>query len=220
MAVSGNTLIGTRYRLDEKVGQGGMGTVYRGLDTQTGEMVAVKQLQAAAVASEPGVLERFSREGEALRQLNHPNIVKRLAAVEENGGHYLVMEYVAGGDLYSLLRREGKLPIQRILEIGLDLADALTRAHRLQIVHRDLKPANVLLAEDGTPRLTDFGVAFIASKERVTGTGVAVGTLDYLSPESLKSDVIDTRTDIWSFGVMLFEMLTGKRSATKMFRRR
>jgi serine/threonine protein kinase/tetratricopeptide (TPR) repeat protein len=204
-------LIGKRYRLDEKIGQGGMGLVYRGIDTKTHEVVAVKQLQASIIAKEPDVLERFAREGEALRQLNHPNIVKHLAALEENGNSYLVMEFVSGGDLYRLLHNDSALSINRILQISLDLADALTRAHRLQIIHRDLKPANVLLADDGTPRLTDFGVAHIGTKERVTGTGTAVGTIDYISPESLKGDVVDTRTDIWSFGVMLFEMLTGRK---------
>jgi predicted ATPase len=120
------------------------------------------------------------------------------------------MEYVTGGDLHDLLKA-GQLPIERCLRLALDLADALTRAHKLDIIHRDLKPANVLLAEDGTLRLSDFGVARIGQKERVTATDMIVGTIDYLAPEALDGAGIDPRADIWAFGVMLFEMVGGKR---------
>jgi predicted ATPase len=206
------------------LGRGSMGDVYRATDTHTGELVAVKALDPRVVARDPGILERFAREGEALRQLDHPNIVRMVAAVEQNGQHYLVMEYVAGGSLEDLLEATrpdranqssfenlSGLSIPRVLEIALDLADALTRAHRLGIIHRDLKPANVLLAEDGTPRLTDFGIAYIADTPRLTQTGVLVGTVDYLSPEACEGETLDERGDIWSFGVMLYEMLSGVR---------
>ncbi len=202
------------------LGRGSMGEVYRATDTHTGETVAVKALDPRVVARDPGILERFVREGEALRQLNHPNIVRMVAAVEEEDAttgvvaHYLVMEYVAGGSLQDLLdtaRPDRSLPIPRVLEITLDLADALTRAHRLGIIHRDLKPANVLLVEDGTPRLTDFGIAYMADTSRLTQTGVLVGTVDYLSPEACEGEPIDERGDIWSFGVLLYEMLAGER---------
>jgi serine/threonine-protein kinase len=163
------------------------------------------------VARDPDILERFVREGQALRQLNHPNIVGMVAAVEEEGRHYLVMEYVEGGSLQDLLAAQGPLPSTRAVEIALDLADALTRAHRLGIIHRDLKPANVLLAEDGTPRLTDFGIAHVADSPRLTETGILVGTVDYLSPEACNGEPLDERTDIWAFGVLLYEMLTGER---------
>jgi serine/threonine-protein kinase len=162
------------------------------------------------VTYDPDVLPRFVREGEALRHLNHPNIVKIVDAVEECGRHYLVMEYVPGGSLRRLLETEGKLSIEHVLEIGLDLADALTRAHRLGIVHRDLKPSNVLLAEDRSPRLTDFGIAYVASSQRLTATGTIMGTIPYLSPEACKGELPDTRADIWAFGVMLYEMLAGE----------
>jgi ABC-type oligopeptide transport system substrate-binding subunit/Tfp pilus assembly protein PilF len=198
-----------RYRLDAEIGRGSMGKVYRATDLHTGELVAVKALDPGVFARDPGILERFVREGEALRQLNHPNIVRMVAAVEDEGRHYLVMEYVAGGSLQDLLDVQGALPAPRVMEIALDLADALTRAHRLGIVHRDLKPANVLLAEDGTPRLTDFGIARVSEGPRLTETGVLMGTPDFLSPEACNGQALDERTDIWAFGVLLFEMLAG-----------
>jgi serine/threonine protein kinase/Flp pilus assembly protein TadD len=209
--MSAKRLIANRFELIAPIGQGGMGEVYRGIDTASGDPVAVKLLRAEVVSQTPGLLERFEREGAALRQLNHPNIVKMLASVEEAGQHYLVMEYVGGGSLRDLLNRQPQLPIRRVLEIALDLADALTRAHRLKIIHRDLKPGNVLLADDGTPRLTDFGVArMMDSPEHLTQLGSVVGTYAYLSPEACQGEELDARADIWAFGVILFEMLTGK----------
>ena len=153
---------------NDLIGRGGMGEVYRATDTQTGETVAVKVLNPEVVARGPQILERFLREGDALRQLNHPNIVRMLTALEEEGQHYLVMEYVGGGSLEALLEKQGRLSAEGTSEIALDLADALTRAHRLGILHRDLKPANVLLAEDGTPRLADFGIAYVTDNPRLT----------------------------------------------------
>jgi serine/threonine protein kinase/predicted ATPase/Tfp pilus assembly protein PilF len=192
------------------LGQGGMGVVYKGQDTQTGQPVAIKLLKSEFIARDPDMVERFEREGRALRALNHPNIVAVLDMVEENGVHYLVMEYVPGGSLYDLLQTEGQLSIQHILYIALDLADALTRAHRLNILHRDIKPANVLIAEDGTPRLTDFGMARVGDSH-ITQDGAIVGTLAYLGPEIYNGEDADERTDIWAFGIMLYEMLLGMR---------
>ncbi len=209
-------LIAQRYELDindnksNLIGQGGMGTVFMGHDTSTHEPVAVKELKREIIQHDPDIVRRFEMEGEALRRLNHPNIVKMLAAEACDDTHYLVMEYVAGGSLRDILNNENNLSIQRILYIALDLADALTRAHRLKILHRDIKPANVLIAEDGTPRLTDFGMARVQDVH-VTQSGMIVGTLSYLSPEALHGEDIDDRSDIWAFGVMLFEMLTGER---------
>jgi len=166
-------------------------------------------LNAESVLSDRGNLERFAREGEALRRLNHPNIVKVLATVRDGERHYLVMEWVGGGSLEDVLKSgEAPLPVDRVLRIALDLSDALTRSHRLEIIHRDLKPGNVLIADDGTPRLTDFGVAHVVGEKSVTLPNVIVGTLDYMSPEVLRGESVDARTDVWAFGVLLFEMLT------------
>ena len=204
-------IVGGRYKLGNVVGRGGMGEVYVATDTQTGEAVAVKLLKREVVEEDPTLLERFEREGEALRKLNHPNIVKMLGSLEEDGQHYIVMEFVAGGALLLTMQESGQMPLERTLEIMLDLADALTRAHRLKIIHRDLKPPNVLLADDGTPKLTDFGVARLGDRSRVTETGSLIGTYSYLSPEAINGDQLDERADIWSFGVMLYEMLAGRR---------
>lgn len=207
--------IGDRFEIDDTtesvLGAGGMGTVYRGIDTQTNETVAIKELKLEVMHTTPDILERFEREADALRMLNHPHIVKVLASFAEADHHYIVMEYVSGGSLRDIMDKIPQFPIERVLEISLDLADALTRAHRLKIIHRDIKPANVLLANDGTPRLTDFGVARIDEKSRMTETGMVVGTLSYLSPEALDGQQPDERQDIWGFGVMLYEMLTGSR---------
>jgi predicted ATPase len=202
-------LIAGRYEMGARIGEGGMGTVYRGVDSRSREAIAIKRLKPDLVNAE--MLARFTREGEALRQLNHPNIVKVLATVQDGDSHYLIMELVSGGSLSDHLQGTGSFPIERVLRIGLELSDALTRAHHLNVIHRDLKPANVLIADDGTPRLTDFGVALMTGKERITETEGIVGTLSYLSPEAFGLDGIDARADIWAFGVMLFEMLAGQR---------
>ena len=188
--------------------------MYRGTDLHTGQLVAVKALRPEVVSGAPDAVARFIREGEALRELNHHNIVKMVDAVEEDGRRYLMMEYVPGGSLRDLLEEQRALPVKRTVEIALDVADALTRAHHIGIIHRDLKPSNVLLAADGTARLTDFGIAHVTGGARLTGTDRAVGTVDYMSPEACDLEALDRRTDVWSFGVVLYEMLTGERPFT------
>lgn len=210
-----NQIIGQRYQIadptTDRIGRGGMGDVYCATDQQTGKTVAIKHLRADVMTLDATSVQRFAREGEALRRLNHPNIVAVLDTIEEAGEHYIVMEYVPGGSLRELLGEAGQLPLERVLQIGLELADALTRAHHLHIIHRDIKPANVLLAADGTPRLTDFGVAHMGDLDRITETGLLTGTYAYVSPEACQGVVIDGRADIWSFGVVLYEMLAGRR---------
>ncbi|MBN1283799.1 MAG: protein kinase [Anaerolineae bacterium] len=207
-------LVADRFEIYERIGQGGMGDVYRGVDLQTGRPVAVKHLKLDALAARPdagSLVARFRREGEALRRLNHPNIVKMLDAIEIDGQHYIVMEYVGGGSLHDLIRARHPLALDRVLGIALELADALTRAHHLGVIHRDLKPANVLMDPDtGAPRLTDFGVAHVAGYTHVTQTGSVIGTDYYLSPEACYGQELDAHADIWSFGVMIYEMLTGR----------
>lgn len=207
MSQANPKLITGRYELGEQISIGGMGTVYQGVDTESGELVAIKALKSELAT--PQMIERFIREGVALRELNHPNIVKMLDAVTENNQHYLVMELVASGSLRDVLDEVPKLPIKRVLTIGLEIADALTRAHHLNIIHRDIKPSNVLLEADDTPRLTDFGVAHMHNSE-MTDSGEVLGTVAYLSPELLHNEPANPLSDIWAFGAMLFEMLAGE----------
>ncbi|MBM4422137.1 MAG: serine/threonine protein kinase [Chloroflexi bacterium] len=186
-----------------------MGTVYRAADSQTGNEVALKII-SRDLALDPELIERFKREAEALRQLQHPNIVGFGDAFQHGEQYVIAMEYVPGGSLHDLIK-QGPLPIDRARQIALDLCDALIRAHRLNIIHRDIKPENVLLAADGTPKLTDFGVARLVSEgNRLTGTGTQVGTPFYMSPEAWEGKPLDAQADIWSLGIVLYEMLSGE----------
>ena len=198
-----------RYLLTASLGKGAMGMVYRATDVQTGQAVAVKML-SPDLAPNPEILERFRREGEALRRLKHPNIVGFVDMFEHGRQLVIVMEYMPGGSLHTLIK-QGPLPLARARHIALDVCDALIRAHRLGIIHRDIKPENILLADDGSPKLTDFGVAHLTSENnRLTATGTQVGTPYYMSPEAWEGQPLDAQTDIWSLGVVLFEMLTGQ----------
>lgn len=204
-----STLAG-RYVKEELIAVGGYGEVYCGKDLITGKKVVIKRIKQDIIVQDSSHIQRFLQEGEALRRLNHPNIVTFLDAFEEDGQHNLVMEFISGGSLRSVLDEHTRLPVERILDIALQLSDALSRAHYLKIIHRDLKPENVLLSEDGTPRLMDFGVARIMNADvRLTQTGSMLGSPLYVSPEILRGEEPGTSSDIWSFGIMLYEMLTG-----------
>jgi peptide/nickel transport system substrate-binding protein len=204
----GSTL-NNRYRINVRLGAGAMGEVYRATDTNTNQEVAIKIL-ARHLTFDPDMLERFRREGEALRQLRHSNIVGFVDTFQHEGQQVIVLEYVPGGSLHQLIK-QGPLPIDQACRIALELCDALTRAHHLKIIHRDIKPENVLLAEDGTPKLSDFGVARLVSEgTRLTGTGTQVGTPFYMSPEAWQGQRLDGQADIWSLGVLLYEMLAGQ----------
>ena len=205
-----NGRFATEFNRAALIGQGSMGDVYLGVDIETEAPVAIKILKADVLQRNPQVVERFLREGEALAQLNHPNIVQLFAAEEIDGQYYLVMGYASGGSLQNMLDHDTRLPIAKTLTIGLELADALARAHYVGIIHRDLKPANILLDEDGAVRLTDFGMARMVDRSRLTQSDVVVGTVKYLSPEACNGEPLDHRTDIWALGVVLFEMLVGR----------
>jgi serine/threonine protein kinase len=197
-----------RYAIISMLGEGGMGEVYLATDQLTGQQVAVKIL-AIHLRANSEMLQRFQREAKTLRQLDHPNIVKFVDAFEHEGQFVIVMEYVSGGSLHDLLK-QGPLPIERARKIALGLCDALIRSHQLNIIHRDIKPENVLLAEDGSARLTDFGVARLSEGTRMTRSGTQVGTPYYMAPEAWEGRTLDAQADIWSLGVILFEMLTGQ----------
>ena len=194
----------------ELIAEGAMGAVYRALDAHSGTHVAIKRLKRTVVAESPELVERFLRESEILRRLDHPNIVKIIASLDDEDTHQIVMEYVPGGSLRMLLKREPRLSPRRTVKLLLELTDALARAHHLGVTHRDVKPENVLLAADGTPRLSDFGLSRLADQE-LPSTSALVGTLPYSSPEALAGGVLDARGDLWALGVMLYEMLAGER---------
>lgn len=200
-----------RYRLNQKLGEGAMGVVYQGEIIESNTVVAIKALKPQVVKENPTRLERFIREAELLYQLEHPHIVKVLDTVRFNGVYFIVMEYMDGGSLRGLMDDEKQLPVQFTLETALDLSDALIRTHRMKIIHRDVKPDNVLLDSRGLPRLTDFGAAHITDANTLTQHGAFIGTMHYMSPEILRGVEVDHRADIWSFGVMIYEMLTGFR---------
>ena len=215
----GQTL--AHYRITAAIGAGGMGEVYRATDTKLGRDVALKVLPAE-MATSPERLERFQREAKALAALDHPGIVT-VHSVEEAGGvHFLTMQLVEGQPLDELIP-EGGMPVERILEIATSLAEALAAAHDKGIVHRDLKPGNVIVTTEGRVKVLDFGLAKVRGKsdeardgsqlptEIRTREGVVMGTMPYMSPEQVQGGALDHRTDIFSLGVILHEMATGRR---------
>lgn len=204
------TLLGGRYRLDEPIGRGGMAAVWRATDTVLARPVAVKRLHAGLVADEEH-RERFRREALMVARLSHPNLVHVLDRGEDGGGPYLVLELVEGEDLKSRLRREGPMAPEDAARVCAQVALALAYAHGQGLVHRDIKAQNVLLSEDGPAKLADFGIARMVGAEAEAGltrTDMLLGSADYLSPEQANGQVLDSRSDIYSLGIVLFECLT------------
>jgi serine/threonine-protein kinase len=224
-AILGTTLSG-RYRLDARIGRGGMSTVYRAFDTVLERDVAIK-LMHRDIASDSSHLERFRREARAVAQLNHPHIVTVIDAGEwapEDqdtptpgaevatrwvGTPFIVLEYVAGETLKELIRRDGPLPVPTALAYAIEIARALGAAHAHGIVHRDVKPQNVLLSGEGGAKITDFGIARTLAEEGLTMDGRVLGTTDYVSPEQALGQAVTGQSDVYSLGVVLYEMLTG-----------
>ncbi|HST55639.1 MAG TPA: protein kinase [Solirubrobacteraceae bacterium] len=207
-----NTLLGTvldgRYRLDEQIGHGGMSTVYRAFDTVLERQVAIK-LMNREIASDSDQLERFRREARSVAQLSHPHIVSVIDAGEEDNTPYIVLEYVDGETLKSLIQRDGPLDIPEAIAYAIEIARGLGAAHERFIVHRDVKPQNVLLGSEGAAKITDFGIARMLTEEGLTIDGRVLGTTDYVSPEQALGQSVTGQSDIYSLGVVLYEMLTG-----------
>ena len=208
------SLLGRRYRLDSRIGAGGMSTVYLAFDTVLERPVAIK-LMHRHIASDADQLERFRREARAVAQLNHPHIVTVIDAGEETeegeaeATPYIVFEYVEGETLKALIR-EGPLEITQALAYAIELARALGAAHERGIVHRDVKPHNVLLSGEGSAKITDFGIARQLEQQGLTMDGRVLGTTDYVSPEQALGQVVTGQSDIYSLGIVLYEMLTGE----------
>src|SRR3954470_24016051 len=214
MASQVGTLLSKRYRLDAQVGTGGMSTVYRAFDTVLERQVAIK-LMHREIAGDSDQLERFRREARAVGQLNHPHVVGVIDAGEEGDDGdglttpYIVFEYVEGETLKERIRRNGRLPIAESLAYAIEIARALGAAHERQIVHRDVKPQNVLIDEEGAAKVTDFGIARTLHQEGLTADGRVLGTTDYVSPEQALGHPVSGQSDLYSLGIVLFEMLTG-----------
>lgn len=201
-----------RYEVVKELGRGAMGVVYLGKDPKIQRAVAIKTMRLDEVEPErlAEVKERFFREAESAGRLSHPNIVTIYDAGEEQELGFIAMEVLEGTDLKDHCRKENLLPLPRTLEIVAKVAGALDYAHHQGIVHRDIKPANIMLMKDGTPKVTDFGIARIAASSK-TQTGVVLGTPSYMSPEQLAGIKVDGRSDLFSLGVVLFELLTGEK---------
>src|SRR4051812_2221141 len=206
------TLLSGRYRLDARIGAGGMSTVFRAFDTVLERQVAIK-LMHQEITSDSDQLERFRREARAVAQLNHPHVVGVIDAGEDGDPDrptpYIVFEYVEGETLKDRIKRHGRLQIGEAVAYAIEIARALGAAHERGIVHRDVKPQNVLIDEEGTAKVTDFGIARTLDQEGLTADGRVLGTTDYVSPEQALGHAVTGQSDLYSLGVVLFEMLTG-----------
>src|ERR1700761_5394075 len=207
------TLLGTtlsgRYRLEARIGAGGMSTVYRAMDVTLEREVAIK-LMNREVASDSDQLERFRREARAVAQLNHPHIVGVIDAGEDDQTPYIVFEFVEGETLKDRIRRLGRLPVPEAVAYAIEIARALGAAHERHIVHRDVKPQNVLIDHEGSAKVTDFGIARTLEEDGLTADGRVLGTTDYVSPQQAVGHPVTGQSDLYSLGVVLYEMLTGE----------
>ncbi|HTM00026.1 MAG TPA: serine/threonine-protein kinase, partial [Candidatus Omnitrophota bacterium] len=220
---------GTRlgsYEILSPLGAGGMGEVYRARDTRLGRAVAVKVLPDA-VASSPDRLARFEREARTVAGLNHPNIVTLYSVEDEGGVRFLTMELVDGQTLDRMVA-PGGLPLARVLEIAIPLTNALAAAHERGVIHRDLKPGNVMVTHDGWVKVLDFGLAKMSqgdlggegatigatAESPISGQGQVLGTIPYMAPEQVRGEAVDARSDLFSLGIILYELATGRRPFT------
>ena len=208
--MAGDVVAG-RYELEEVVGSGGMSSVYRAHDRVLERTVALKVLHDRLVAQKD-VVERFSREAKLVAGLSHHNIVAVIDRGEDNGSPFIVLEYISGENLKELLKRDGPLPVERALELTIEIAGGLAFAHQKGFVHRDVKPQNVLLNGKGEAKVTDFGIArpIEAHEGGQTQTGTVLGTCDYISPEQAQGRHVDEHTDVYSLGIVLYELLAGE----------
>ncbi len=203
------TIFSGKYKIIEKLGKGGMGTVYKAEDTKLKRIVALKFL-APALTGDTEARERFIHEAQAASALDHPNIctVHEVNETEE-GEMYISMAFYKGESLKERIKK-GPLELDEIVDVAIHVAEGLTKAHEEGIVHRDVKSANIMITEEGLVKIVDFGLAKLSGLTRITKLGIAMGTIDYMSPEQARGEEVDERTDVWSLGVMLYEMTSGK----------
>jgi len=198
-----------RYQIVTELGKGGMGKVYRAIDKEIKEEIALKLIKPE-IASDKKIIERFSNELKVARKIAHRNVCKMHYLGDEKGIRYITMEYVPGEDLKSMIRMTGQLSVGTAINIAKQVCDGLVEAHRLGVIHRDLKPSNIMIDKEGNARIMDFGIARSLKAKGITDSGVMIGTPEYMSPEQVEGKDTDQRADIYSLGVILYEMVTGR----------
>jgi TolB-like protein/Flp pilus assembly protein TadD/predicted Ser/Thr protein kinase len=208
-ALARGALFARRYEVIEELGEGGMGHVYRVLDNKINEEVALKLIKPE-IAADRRTIDRFSNELKMARKISHKSICRMYHLAEESGTHYITMEYVSGEDLKSMLKMTRQLSVGSALSIAKQVCEGLAEAHRLGIVHRDLKPGNIMIDREGHARIMDFGIARSLEARGVTAAGAMIGTPEYMSPEQVEGQEADQRSDIYSLGTILYEMVTGR----------
>ena len=205
---TGSTFAG-RYQIIEELGKGGMGKVYKVFDTKIKEKIALKLIKPE-IASHKETIERFSNEIRLARKISQRNVCRMFDIGEAEGGHFITMEYVSGEDLKTMIRMAAGLSIGAVLSIGKQVCDGLAEAHSLGVVHRDLKPQNIMIDKGGNAKIMDFGIARSIREKGITGPSVLIGTPEYMSPEQAEAKEVDHRSDIYSLGIILYEMATGR----------
>ena len=203
------TLFADRYEIIDELGKGGMGKVYRVEDTKIKQEIALKLIKPD-IAADKKTIERFKNELKTTRNIRHKNVCGMYDLGEDKGTHFITMEYVAGGDLRKLIRRTKQLTVGTAISIAKQICDGLAEAHNLGVVHRDLKPNNIMIDDNGNARIMDFGIARTLKDKGITGSGIMIGTPEYMSPEQVEGKEVDLRSDIYSLGIILCEMLTGR----------
>jgi len=206
--IAAGSMVAGRYEILDRISEGGMATVFRARRLEDGGIVALKILREQ-FASDVEFITRFEREARAVSELIHPHMVRVYDSGADGNVHFIAMEYVEGENLKEYIRRHSRLEAPRALEIAAQVCDALEYAHAHGIVHRDIKPQNILLTREGRVKVTDFGIARAMSSATITQTGTVLGSVQYLSPEQARGAAVGPSTDIYSLGVVLFEMVTG-----------
>ena len=202
------TRFGNRYEIIELIGEGGMGRVYKARDLELDREIALKIIRGES-SGDPSVLKRFKQELLLARRITHKNVVRIYDLGEARGIKFFTMELIDGESLKDEIRKDGNIPVARVLEMLPPMLSALAEAHEQEVIHRDLKPQNIMISRDGMPHIMDFGIARASDTSTMTTTGSILGTPDYMSPEQVSGESTDAQSDLFSFGVILYEMLTG-----------